>query len=592
MTESVAADTPDNDRVRAEAIAAVFRMVDYGVIIAAAASIVLAAIMVSLDITSRTRGTTFAVYISVCAGTHIGLRMAYDRGPARSPRRTRWGVAFAAVALLEGLGWGWAPKGLVTNGSFDAELLCLTTTLGIASGSIPAFAAYLPAFFAFFLPATVPSVIDFAISQRPLQQKSSLLMVLYVAGVATYGVLANRSFRRLVGLRLHAETLAEHLRKQIDVAEAANRAKSSFLATASHDLRQPVHALGLFVGALRGMPMSSDAELILKHIETSTQALDGLFTALLDISRLDAGVVEVERKAFSIGPMLERICGDQAAEADAKRIVVKVVRSTAVLHSDPILVERILRNLVSNAVRHTPSGRVLVGCRRHGANVKVEVWDTGKGIPRDQRERVFQEYYQLGNEERDRTKGLGLGLAIVRRLTTLLGCELTLRSVVGRGSCFAVTVRTAGRFALREEQAVAPEPPLQLGRMIVVVDDEADIRVAMSTVLTHWGHNVLAAGSGAEAIEKLSDCPVRPDLIISDFRLRQHETGIDVIEALRLEYNDRIPAILITGDTAPERLIEARESGLLLLHKPVTNSRLRAAIANSIASEASEDDVR
>ena len=246
--------------------------------------------------------------------------------------------------------------------------------------------------------------------------------------------------------------------------------------------------------------------------------------------------------------------------------------------------ERIVRNLVSNAVRYTDHGRILVGCRRRGAAISLQVWDTGVGIAAAEQDRVFQEYYQLGNPERDRTKGLGLGLAIVRRLTDLIGCALTLRSTPGRGSCFEITVPLAQGPAEAAE-AAPPEPSGALAQgLIVVVDDEQAIREAMSSLLTGWGHDVVAAGSGDEAIARLATCWARPDLLICDYRLRDRENGIAVIERLRAEYNADLPAMLITGDTAPDRLAEAQASGLLLLHKPVSNSRLRAAIVRLIAA--------
>ena len=412
------------------------------------------------------------------------------------------------------------------------------------------------------------------------------MLIIWVSAMGALGFFASLSFQKLLQLRLRAETLADELRDQIEIAESANRAKSSFLAAASHDLRQPVHALGLFVGALRGMQIPADAMRILERVEVSTQALDSLFSALLDISRLDAGIVEVSCRVFPLGSMLERICRDYAQEAQDKGIELVLVRAAVACRSDPILIERVLRNFVANAVRYTQTGRVLVGCRRRTGTVSIEVWDTGPGIPPEQREEIFKEYYQIGNIERDRSKGLGLGLAIVRRLTTLLDCPLTLRSAPERGSCFSINVPRAGAAAaeILPTETEAPTALATQRRLIVVVDDEVEIRAAMSALLERWGHQVVTADGCATAITRLAACPIRPDLIISDFRLRDGETGLGVIETLRSEYNEPIAAILITGDTAPERLIEARDSGLLILHKPVSNGRLRAAISNSLVA--------
>jgi CheY-like chemotaxis protein len=321
---------------------------------------------------------------------------------------------------------------------------------------------------------------------------------------------------------------------------------------------------------------------LIEQIEASTTALDGLFSALLDVSRLDAGVVEFHARPFAIGPLIQRVCQDYRAEAEAKAIRLTAMPSGAVVHSDPLLVERIVRNLVSNAVRHTRRGRVLAGCRRRGDRLAVEVWDTGPGIPSDQRELIFQECYQLGNAERDRARGLGLGLAIVRRLTSLIGASQSLSSEPGRGSCFAIALPLATAAERLDEAPVKAESGALATGLVVVVDDEIAIRQGMTTLLESWGHKVVTASSAKEAVGRLATCPDQPDLIISDFRLRDGEDGIAAIEVLRSEYNEAIPAMLITGDTAPDRLTEAQQSGLLLLHKPVPNSRLRAAIVNLI----------
>jgi CheY-like chemotaxis protein len=214
--------------------------------------------------------------------------------------------------------------------------------------------------------------------------------------------------------------------------------------------------------------------------------------------------------------------------------------------------------------------------------LSIQIWDTGRGIPPDQQEKVFHEYYQLGNVERDRSKGLGLGLAIVRRMTTLLDCKLKLRSEPGRGSCFEIMVPISERPAHTNEAPFATTLGALARGLVVVIDDESAIQRAMTSLLTGWGHDVVAGGSGDEVMQRLSSRPDRPDLVICDYRLRDGENGIQVIERMRSEYNEDIPAMLITGDTAPNRLADARASGLILLHKPVANSKLRAAIVNLI----------
>ena len=324
---------------------------------------------------------------------------------------------------------------------------------------------------------------------------------------------------------------------------------------------------------------------MLDHIDTSVQAMGGLFNGLLDISRLDAGVVEVNAETFALQPLLERICRDHAAEAAAKGIQLTLQATDATVFSDPLLVERVVRNIVANAIASTQAGGVLVRGRKRGSSLLVQVWDTGPGIPGPERARIFQEFYQVGNPERDRTRGVGLGLAIVRRLTALLGHPLLLRTRVGRGSLFSLRLpfSDAPLSAARRPSEVLAESTGQQTALILVVDDEAPIQLAMKNLLEGWGYQAVIAGSCDELLEKLASCPDRPDLIICDYRLRAHENGIHVIERLRSEYNDdEIPGMLITGDTAPDRLKEAQDSGLLLLHKPVNNSRLRTAITHLV----------
>jgi signal transduction histidine kinase/CheY-like chemotaxis protein len=575
------------NRLRAEQVAALFQQVTLGVIGAASGALVLAGEMIHLGALDWIKGASWISYIFACAAAHLLLRYFYIRAKPNDDQWKIWAVLFTAISLAEGVGWGWASVSLVGNSDrFSLEMLVMVVTLNIAGGAIPAFSSYLPAFFALFLPTTIPSVF-WSIASRDLFPEAIamlLLMVIFITAMGGLGVRANQSFKELVGLRIRTNELAKDLRKQKEFAEQANLAKSSFLAAASHDLRQPVHALGLFVGALRAVALPPEGVRLVERIEESTNAMDSLFSAILDISRLDAGVVDVRPQAFAIQPLLDRICSDHAAEAKRKSILLTNHPCSATVHTDPLLMERILRNLVSNAVRHTDAGRVVVGCRRRTRTICVQVWDTGPGIPVTERERIFQEYFQLQNPERDRAMGLGLGLAIVRRLSNLLFCPVTLRSELGRGSCFGIEIPEANETSdIAEPRVVGSAAELVRG-LILVIDDEAAIRDAMHSLLTSWGYAVITAGSAAEMLASLAQCPKRPDMIICDYRLRGEENGIDVVRQLQSECNEAIPAMLITGDTAADRLLEAQASGLLLLHKPVPNGKLRAAIVNLMAA--------
>jgi CheY-like chemotaxis protein len=310
--------------------------------------------------------------------------------------------------------------------------------------------------------------------------------------------------------------------------------------------------------------------------------MEDLFNALLDVSRLDAGIVRPRIATIALAPLMERVRVEYEPVALQKDLVLRVVHNSLFVRSDPVLLERIMRNLVANAVRYTDRGRVVLGARRTAGVVRIEVWDCGRGIPKDKHREIFQEFRQLENPQRDRRKGLGLGLAIVERLVKLLEYPLELRSQLGRGSVFAVTVPRG-----RREDFVPGEAAGQIvvdrdvaNSLILIVDDEPDVRDSMLALLGKWRCEVIAAESCGQMLEKLVAIKRLPDLIVSDYRLSGGENGIDVVARLREEFNAQVPALLITGDTGLEQLREAEESGLHVLHKPLNPSRLRALIAN------------
>lgn len=370
------------------------------------------------------------------------------------------------------------------------------------------------------------------------------------------------------------------LQQAKDEAEQASRSKTRFLAAASHDLRQPVQALNLYINVLAQRRHAPEVHEIIERIQGSASALGDLLNALLDISKLEAGLVRPEPRSFRLAPLMERLWAEFAAEGEATGVSVSVVPSQAFVRSDPTLLERILQNLMSNAIRYAPGGKVLVGCRRRGGALLLQVRDTGVGIPPDQLDAIFEEFFQLGNVARDRRHGLGLGLAIVRRLAALLGHGILVRSEVGRGSLFQV------ELPLGEDQE-EPEAVLPFsgnidldGKRVLVIDDDFDVRDGLRRQMEAWGCRVVASGSAQEALEALDQGP--PDIVVADYRLRSGETGIDAVEAIAARFSIRLPAILLTGDTAPDRLRDARESGYRLLHKPVRPEDLRRALATGL----------
>ena len=580
-------------RLRDEQIAALFRSVSVGVVAAACAAVVLGTTLIRLGYLYWPVGVIWIIAIVACALGHLELRQLYRRASASERKGTKWARRFAAICLAEGAFWGWISIATIGFNPFGVEMLVMIVALAMAAGAIPTFGAYLPAFFGLFLPATLPFLLWNLYAGGTLHEACALLMLIYILGMGGVGLVYNANFNTLVLLRIDREELAEKLRLQKEVAEQASREKSHFLASASHDLRQPLHALGLFVGALRGVGMPEEGLRLIDQLDASLTGLDNLFRALLDISRLDAGVVDVRRQVFPVQPLLQRVVQDYAPLAAQKLIALVLHPTSLIADSDPVLVERILRNLVENAVRYTDRGRVVVGCRRRDQLVYLQVWDTGRGIAEQETRSIFREFYQVRTPGDEPRSGLGLGLAIVRRLTQALDSALTVRSTPGLGSCFSLALPRALSLPAGRAAAASPAaPPAALRRgLIVIIDDETAIQSAMVSLLTNWGHRVLAGASGQSLIAALADCPERPDLIISDYRLADRETGLEAIRLLRAEYNADLPAMLITGETRPEELQAAHFSGFLVLHKPVPNSQLRAAIGNLLRQEAAPETV-
>lgn len=370
------------------------------------------------------------------------------------------------------------------------------------------------------------------------------------------------------------------LRERTEEAERANLAKSRFLASASHDLRQPMHALGLFIADLSRKEHTPDTRQLIERIAASAEAMENLLDSLLDISKLDAGVVTSSPRAFALGPLFERIGSEYAHAARERGLRLRVPATTLWINSDPVLFERILINLVGNALRYTPQGAIMVTARRRGDHALIEVRDSGVGIDPENQSSIFVEFVQLANPARDRSKGLGLGLAIVRRLADLLYHPITLRSAPGAGSVFGIMVPLS-----RPESAPMPQLTHEhdlLGRIIAMIDDDALAQESLAGLLRAWGCFVVASDSLSGVLADLEEMEVVPEILISDYRLPGPHTGLDIIACMRERFGADLPALLLSGDTGPETLQEATARQVPLLHKPVRPAKLRAALSHLI----------
>lgn len=526
---------------------------------------------------------------TLVALARAALTLRYERARLQVASLRRWGRAMLWGTMLAGMLWGLPYAYWLFHAPFQHQMFLIIGLLTLGTGAVYAYCIYLPLLYAFEVPYFLPSFVALALLPGTIAQVLGAAGLLYL--LVTFAFAHRMCRTQLDSLRIRFENteLLQRLAIEKEAAERSNLAKSQFLAAASHDLRQPVHALSLYVGVLREQRLDAKSRQLVDHIARATAAMGNLFDGLLNISRLDAGVIKPRRRHFPLLPLLDQIQLEYGPQATVRSLSLRLHCPNApVVHSDPVLLDRVLRNLVDNAIRHTRSGGVLIGCRRRGDSLRVEVWDTGIGIAPEERENIFLEFHQIGNPERDRNKGLGLGLAIVRRTTDLLGYPLSLHSRPGRGSVFAITLPLGEPVALAPVLAVTRTRTRNgAEQLILVIEDDADNLNGLRLLLEAWGYRVLSGSSGDEILRAATDSPERPALILSDFRLRDHETGIDAIDRLHEEYADEtIPAILISGDTDPRRLTEASARGWPLLHKPVDAASLKQTIEELLASGA------
>src|SRR5208283_4209986 len=370
--------------------------------------------------------------------------------------------------------------------------------------------------------------------------------------------------------------VAKALEAATKEAELANLAKTRFLAAASHDLRQPLQTLTLLQGLLAKSVEGDHARKLMARMDDALGAMSGMLNALLDINQIDAGIVRADVTTFAINDLLERVRDELVYHAQAKDLGFRVVPCSLQVSSDPRLLEQILRNLVSNALKYTEHGKVLVGCRWHGGTLSVEIWDTGIGIPQADLATIFEEYHQLDNPARERERGLGLGLAIVQRLAGLLGHPVRVRSREGSGSVFSIDV------ALAPQPVQAPEPAQpaaanedgvpparRVAGTVLVVEDDPEVRHALELFLRDEGHRVVTAANGVLGLALVGEAAVRPDLVFVDYNLPGGLHGLEFAARLRARLGCVVPVVVLTGDISTETLRAVASAGCEQLNKPV-----------------------
>ncbi|WP_431854866.1 hybrid sensor histidine kinase/response regulator [Azospirillum sp.] len=401
--------------------------------------------------------------------------------------------------------------------------------------------------------------------------------------LAILQAIARSTALALTNLQLVASLREAARRAEGHAAELtrANAAKTQFLASASHDLRQPVQSILMLTEAI-GSHIAEGGQPHYLQLQQSLGVLKGLLDSLLDVSKIDAGLVEPKVKDVPLASVFDQIEATFRQGAEANGLAWYVVPSAAVVRTDPLLLLRILHNLVENAVRYTDEGRILIDNRRKGEVIRIEVQDSGRGIPAEAQDEIFNEFYQVGNPERDRSYGLGMGLAIVKKLAGLLKHEVGVASRAGEGSTFWIEIPVAPGQHLPVVRA-RPQTLDGAGRLIVLVEDDVIVRMALQAMFEGWGFRVIAVESGEEAVEQLRASGEAPSIILADYRLRQRRLGTDAIRCIEAFLGRPAPALVLTGEIGGACDKDAAASGYPVLRKPVTPDQLQAAILQRIA---------
>ena len=378
------------------------------------------------------------------------------------------------------------------------------------------------------------------------------------------------------------ELVQQQLEAAKEEAEQANLSKDKYLAAASHDLLQPMNAARLLVSALRERSLGVDEKHLVERVHLALDGAEELLTDLLEISRLDQNAVQPERDVFAIDEILSGLVEEFQPVASEAGLTLSAIPSRSAVETDLRLLRRILRNFISNAIRYTGSGRILIGCRRRSDRLSIQIWDTGDGIAPEQLDEIFQEFRQLERRKGSERKGVGLGLAIVDRIARVLEHPVQVHSVPGKGSMFAVEVPTAELPVVDKQRpapSIIPNDALP-GSRILVIDNEESILVSMQALLEPWGCELLVASDQSEAIRHCQDVGNRPDLILADYHLDYDQLGTDAITAVRAFVGEPVPAVIITADRSDESRQLFRRMDLPVLNKPLKPGKLRALLSH------------
>lgn len=556
--------------------------------------------------------------VMILTFVRVGLWLSCRGRLTNDEVTAKWGFRYTLGSAISGVLWGSIAFLFVQPGRPHSLILVSFVIGGMGAGAVTSLSAHLPTFHLYLLGSMLPLELRLLTLGDGGGLAMAGMAAVYVVGLLLIGrnfnaaliralalneenqrllatreqevrlrtadlQAANADLEREISERKEAEARREEARAE---AVRANQTKSRFLAAASHDLRQPLQSMFLFAASLHTYVTNKKGVDALVRIERGLDILKGLLDSLLDLSRLDVNVIEPHMAVFPLRPMLDDIVANYARIAASKGIALKCGDLADILvRSDQMLLGRMIRNLVENALRYTERGRITLSSHITDHCVRIAVADTGIGIAPDQLEWIFEEFHQVGNPERDKSRGLGLGLAIVQRLSRILDHPIEVHSQLGVGSTFSIKIPVALGAVAEPPAAIVEEPADSgAGRRVIVIDDDPLVLLALSCIFEQWGYGVTMAGSEEEAVGRLPPDGAL-DLIVADYRLRNGRVGTDAIRGIRTACGNKIPSILLTGETGTECAIEAEALEAQVLHKPVTPHDLAFAMKRLIGSD-------
>jgi len=488
-------------------------------------------------------------------------------------------VKSVLTAIAIGFTWGMVPLIFFVPDSTTFLIIIFCIYTGYISSAISVSFAYSPVFIGFAAGITAPFAARLIYSDGYEHNFISIAIFVYVTILIYASRNIHQIFIRSTRSNFDKLSLLKELKAEKEVAIKANNSKSRFLAAASHDLRQPLNAVSLFVDVLDPLLDDKNERQILKKIRLSLKGLNKMLHGLLDISKLDAKAMENRPKHLNLSTLVKSLLNDLSFKT-SHLTLTNELSAQSVVYSDPIILERIIGNVLENAIKYTHAGSVILKESLIDDKIILKIQDTGIGIRENQLGVIFDEFQQLNNPERNREQGLGLGLAIVKRLCALANIELKLISEFGKGTLVTLTIPKGNDSKIEYLPAEAQADLSNL--LVIVIDDERSILEGMEKILLSWNCSVIIGVSKLEALDKLKQQNSVPDIIISDFRLQGEENGIDAIECIREEFNISIPAILITGDTNPDRISLAQNADCAVMYKPIESAVLNISMRNCL----------